>query len=473
MLEPVFSGENQTFDKIWHWHIICLNPDGKLETRPAGCGFKVRDFRRPAHNPKGKTMKRHSQTRAGFTLIELLVVIAIIGILASLLLPAMANAKRKASRAACISNLAQIGKAFNSYAGENDQRLPWQLTPRNAAVQWGQNGGDMAKWHPGTVFALPAMKDALKNSDVLASPCDPDRKAGSEEAGDAWATVKPDTGVQCNAVSYTICKGADVNRELSVLSLTRNTGTDRIDASWLGADTDPENVNTMALLNSNEGNVVLADGSTHQADDSDMSSSGAITGRHKKESGGVSTQTFLLIVRCGGDPTIPDDAAGPPVGGMQGGEKWEGNLDFGENKFKDFSPTGNGDQFVARIDGALDCPAGSQPVQADWDDNIWVWIDINGNREAESSEVYTRNGWQRNFIDIKTWDIPKAGKYTAAAAVEEGGGGDKMRIKWKKSGQMWKWSNSGITFSHTNGHHGGTGNWAKAKGAQHQLQHKK
>ena len=254
-------------------------------------------------------MKQHSQKRAGFTLIELLVVIAIIGILASLLLPAMANAKRKASRAACVSNLAQIGKAFNSYAGENDSRLPWQLTPRNAAVQWGSNGGDMAAWHPGTVYALPAMKDALKNSDVLASPCDPAQKAGSEEAGDKWATVTPASGVQCNAISYNLCKGADISREFSVLALTRNTAGDLIRTSWLGADTDPENMNTMALLNSNEGNVVRADGSALAADDADMSSSGEITGRHNKESGGVNTQTFQLIVRCGGDPTVPDDAA--------------------------------------------------------------------------------------------------------------------------------------------------------------------
>lgn len=65
--------------------------------------------------------------RRAFTLVELLVVIGVMGILAGILLPALARAKSRGNSAYCLNNLRQFGLALQMYAGDHDDALPYNM----------------------------------------------------------------------------------------------------------------------------------------------------------------------------------------------------------------------------------------------------------------------------------------------------------------------------------------------------------
>ncbi len=138
-----------------------------------GCTSRSERVYRPAH------------VIGGFTLIELLVVIAIIAILAALLLPAMAGAKKRATQTTCLSNQKQLAMAWMMYASDNaDNVVGFSTTPGATPPNWrveanqvtgippGLSGIDAAKWLFRQGYTMGALYQYAPNPDVMHCPGD-------------------------------------------------------------------------------------------------------------------------------------------------------------------------------------------------------------------------------------------------------------------------------------------------------------
>ncbi len=164
-------------------------------------------------------MKRtKSDRKGGFTLIELLVVVAIIAILAAMLLPALSQARERARAAVCMSNMKQVGIAFEMYKNDFDSLYPdnpnwksklWQYVsaetrdkiskcpsrPQITKWFWGQGYNVGSHSYPGFVGKREGQIRNLPNKIILLDWGRPSDGRGGCNAGPPYSndgTLSPD-----------------------------------------------------------------------------------------------------------------------------------------------------------------------------------------------------------------------------------------------------------------------------------------
>jgi prepilin-type N-terminal cleavage/methylation domain-containing protein len=196
------------------------------------------------------------QKRSAFTLIELLVVVAIIAILASLLLPALAGAKKRAARANCLSNLKQVALSFRLFANDNGEKFPWALTMKDGG------SSDSSDW----TDHYRACSNEMKTPKILVCPLDKEKAVAIK-----WTVLDG-----ARHASYFVGTESDERKPQTIVAGDRNVYSGNggrnggLEFVWNQAVGTSIDAFWLAKIDPAKGNLAQADGSVHVTTSTDL-----------------------------------------------------------------------------------------------------------------------------------------------------------------------------------------------------------